>query len=69
MMNVKIRPDAPTSEPATMRTELPMMKPVKAAAIPDNELRSETTTGISAPPIGSTKTIPSTAEIPMIPQR
>ena len=69
MMNVKINPDAPTNEPATMRTEFPIMNPVKAAAIPDNELRSETTTGISAPPIGRTKTIPSTAEIPMIPHR
>ena len=69
MMNVRINPDAPTKEPATIRTEFPMMKPVNAAAIPESELRSETTTGISAPPIGRTNTIPRIAEIPMIPHR
>ena len=66
MMNVRMRPEAPTSDPATMRTGLEMMKPVKAAAIPDSELRSETTTGMSAPPMGSTNTIPSKQEMPMM---
>ena len=40
-----------------------------SAAIPDSELSSDTTTGISAPPIGKTKTIPRTAEIPIIPHK
>ena len=68
-MNVKIRPEAPTSEPAIISTELPIINPVKAAAIPDNEFNSETTTGISAPPIGKTRIIPSKHEIPIIAQR
>ena len=59
IMKVRISPDAPTREPATINTELPIMKPVNAAAIPDNELSRETTTGISAPPIGNTSKIPS----------
>ena len=39
-----------------------MMKPVKAAAIPDSEFSSETTTGMSAPPMGNTNSTPSTLE-------
>ena len=69
IMKVKISPDAPTREPATMRTEFPMMNPVNAAAIPESELSRETTTGISAPPIGRTNTIPRMQEIAMIAQR
>ena len=38
MMNVRIRPAAPTIEPAMMSTLLPMTKPVKAAAMPESEL-------------------------------
>jgi hypothetical protein len=68
-MNVRISPDAPTREPATINTELPMIKPVNAAAIPDNEFSRDTTTGISAPPIGNTKIIPSRLEIPIIAHR
>ena len=67
-MNVRINPDAPTKLPATIRTLLLMMKPVNAAAIPDNEFSKLTTTGISAPPIGRTRTIPRIQEIPMIAQ-
>src|SRR5665213_2112262 len=55
-------PEAPTSAPATIRTLLPSTKPVDAAARPVNELSSEMTTGMSAPPIGSTNRIPSTNE-------
>ena len=69
MMNVNMRPEAPTREPAIMSTELPMMNPVNAAAIPERELSKDTTTGISAPPIGRTSMIPRIHEIPMIPQR
>ncbi len=53
-------PDAPTSAPAMMSTLLPSTKPVEAAARPVNELSSEITTGMSAPPIGSTNRMPST---------
>ena len=59
-MKVRINPEAPTREPATINTELFIMNPVKAAAIPDSELSRETTTGISAPPIGNTNSIPRT---------
>jgi hypothetical protein len=69
MMNVRIKPDAPTREPAIMRAEFPIINPVNAAAIPDNELSSDTTTGISAPPIGNTNTTPSKQEIPIMLQR
>ena len=58
MINVRIKPDAPTKLPATIKTLFPIMNPVKAAAIPDRELSSETTTGISAPPIGKTIIMP-----------
>ena len=69
IMNVRIIPDAPTSEPATINTEFEKINPVNAAAIPDKEFSSETTTGISAPPIGRTKIIPSIHEIAIIAQR
>ena len=36
-----------------MRTGLSMTKPAIATAVPVNELRSEMTTGMSAPPMGS----------------
>ena len=58
IMIVKINPLAPTSDPATINTLLSNNKPAKAAAIPDNELRREITTGISPPPIGITNPIP-----------
>ena len=51
-------PEAPTSIPATIRTVLSSTKPVAAAARPVNAFRSEITTGMSAPPIGSTKRTP-----------
>ena len=38
MIKVRINTEAPTNEPAIMSTELPIINPVKAAAIPDNEL-------------------------------
>ena len=64
----RISPEAPTRLPATIKTLLFMMKPVNAAAIPDSELSKLTTTGMSAPPIGRTRMIPSTHEIPIIAQ-
>ena len=51
-------PAAPTSAPATISTGLLITKPAIAAAVPVNELSSEITTGMSAPPIGSTIATP-----------
>jgi hypothetical protein len=62
-MNVKINPEAPTKEPATINTLFDIINPVNAAAIPERELSKETTTGISAPPIGSTSINPRIQEI------
>ena len=55
---VKIKPAAPTIDPAIIRTLFPIINPVNAAAIPDKEFSKLTTTGISAPPIGRTNKIP-----------
>ena len=57
-MSVSSVPDAPTSAPEIIKTLLPSAKPVNAAAKPVNELRSEMMTGMSAPPIGNTKSTP-----------
>ena len=65
IMKVRISPDAPTRDPATIKTELFMMKPVNAAAIPESEFSKDTTTGMSAPPIGNTSNIPSVEETPI----
>jgi hypothetical protein len=54
-------PDAPTSMPLTIRTLFSSSKPVAAAARPVKALRSEITTGMSAPPIGKTKSTPKTS--------
>ena len=51
-------PEAPTSAPATIRTLLWSTKPAADAASPVNAFRSEITTGMSAPPIGRTKSTP-----------
>ena len=55
-----MKPLAPSSAPATIRMLLPIAKPVALAASPAYELRRETTTGMSAPPIGSTSVTPIT---------
>jgi hypothetical protein len=44
-----------------MRAVLSSTNPVDAAASPVHAFSSEITTGMSAPPIGSTKSTPSTA--------
>ena len=54
-------PEAPTSIPATMSTVESSTKPVAEAARPVNAFRSEITTGMSAPPIGSTNITPNTS--------
>ena len=52
-----------------MRTGLSMTKPAIAAAVPVNALRSEITTGMSAPPIGRTIVTPKTSAEPMMARR
>jgi len=58
IITVRIRPLAPTNEPATIKTLLNNNNPAKAAAIPEKELSKDITTGISPPPIGKTKPMP-----------
>src|SRR5690348_18315985 len=55
---VSNEPEAPTRVPATIRAKLLSVKPVAATASPVHALRSEMTTGMSAPPMGSTKATP-----------
>ena len=64
---MRIVPEAPTIIPATIITGLPNATPVAAAESPVNALSSEITTGMSAPPIGSTSMMPRTPEITRIP--
>src|SRR4030081_1341719 len=61
-------PDAPSSAPQMIRMLLPNAKPVAEAASPQYELSNATTTGMSAPPIGSTISTPSSAAMPIIAQ-
>ena len=56
----KMKPLAPSRAPATIKMLLPIAKPVALAARPAYEFRRETTTGMSAPPIGSTRVTPIT---------
>jgi hypothetical protein len=49
-----------------MRTLLPMAKPVAEDARPAYEFRREITTGMSAPPMGSTMKMPMTKARPII---
>ena len=58
---VRIEPDAPTIMPATIMAVLSSASPAAAAESPVSALSSEITTGMSAPPIGSTTSTPSTA--------
>src|SRR5688572_29899740 len=56
--NESRKPDAPSSAPDTMSTLFEMANPVAADASPEYELSRATTTGMSAPPIGSTRQMP-----------
>ena len=49
-----------------IRTSLPSTKPAIATAVPVNELSSEITTGMSAPPIGRTIVTPNVSAAAMI---
>ena len=60
-------PDAPTSAPLTIRTFSCRAKPAADAASPVQAFSSEITTGMSAPPIGSTKRTPNVSEAAMTP--
>jgi hypothetical protein len=60
------KPEAPSSAPAMISTLLSIAKPVAEAARPAYELSSETTTGMSAPPIGSTISTPIASPMPAI---
>ena len=59
--SVRIVPEEPTRVPATIRATLSSAKPAAAADRPVNAFSSEITTGMSAPPIGSTTRLPSAA--------
>ncbi len=54
----RIAPDDPTSEPAMISIGLFRVKPIPAAAQPENEFSSDTTTGMSPPPIGAIQNQP-----------
>ena len=58
---VRIEPEAPTMMPPTISATLSSAMPAAAADRPVNAFSSEITTGMSAPPIGSTNMLPSTA--------
>ena len=55
MLMERIAPEAPTSAPVTMSRSFASMKPAAAAAQPEYELSSDTTTGMSAPPMATTR--------------
>jgi len=57
-----MRPLAPTNAPPMSNDVLSNTKPARPAAQPVNELSSEMTTGMSAPPIGDTAEMPSTSD-------
>ena len=61
-----MEPDAPTSAPAMISAQLPMTKPAMATAVPVNAFSSEMTTGMSAPPIGSTIVTPNASAARMM---
>ena len=69
MRFVRIVPDAPTIIPATISAVLSSAIPVAAAERPVNAFRSEITTGMSAPPIGRTTALPSSAAQISIPMK
>src|SRR2546423_1295046 len=54
----RMKPDEPSSDPLMMRMTLPIANPVAHDANPEYEFNRATTTGMSAPPIGSTSRMP-----------
>ena len=53
-----IAPELPTNAPTIIKAVFWRVKPIPAAAQPEYEFNIDTTTGISAPPIGIIKRIP-----------
>jgi hypothetical protein len=62
IIRVSTKPEAPTKHPATIKAVFVKSTPADAAAIPERELRSDITTGISPPPIGVTNAKPAIIE-------
>ena len=60
---VRIEPEAPTIMPPTISATLSSAMPAAAADRPVKALSSEITTGMSAPPIGSTNMLPRIAAL------
>ncbi len=58
MMIDKMKPLAPSSEPAVISSLLSSTKPIATADSPAYALRIEITVGMSAPPIGITSSTP-----------
>ena len=58
MLIERIKPEAPSSAPATIKSLLSSTKPIAAAERPAYELSSEITVGMSAPPIGMIISMP-----------
>ena len=63
IISVRTNPEAPTKQPATIKAVFVNKTPAEAAAIPENELSKEITTGISPPPIGRTKANPANKDM------
>ncbi len=66
---VRIEPEAPTIMPATISAGLLSAMPVAAADSPVKALSIEITTGMSAPPMGSTTALPSSAAQTSMPMK
>ena len=66
MFTDRMKPDAPSSAPATISSLLSSTKPIAAAESPAYEFRSEITVGMSAPPIGMIISTPKSRESAMI---
>ena len=64
MIWVRIRPLAPTSEPAMMSSGLSSTNPAAEAARPEHELSRAITTGMSAPPMATVPSTPRSAPAP-----
>ncbi len=66
MMIDRIRPEEPSSAPATMSSLLSSTKPMATADRPAYEFSSEITVGMSAPPIGMISSTPNASDSTMI---
>ena len=66
MFTDRMKPEAPSSAPATISSLLSSTKPIAAAERPAYELSSEITVGMSAPPMGMIIMTPKTSGITTI---